>query len=225
MPHGALGKNFLYNISLDPLDRYIDSVSAFNGPGKRALYSTSYSDSLNGQASASERLFRQIAKAAPVNEIDRLLYLDSKTYLPGDILTKVDRMTMANSLEARVPLLDHELIELAARIPADLKMRDLETKYILKRAMGGVVPDEILYRKKQGFGVPISKWINDQLRDRISDDLSSRRAVGRGYFDPGYIRTLLKEHSIGRRDHSHALWSLWMLEHWFRAYVDASPNS
>ena len=101
------------------------------------------------------------------NPTDKLLYLDSKTYLPSDILTKVDRMTMANSLEARVPLLDHKLIEFVQKIPAELKLKGIETKYIFKKAMEGIVPNEILYREKQGFGVPINEWINSQLKDRI----------------------------------------------------------
>jgi asparagine synthase (glutamine-hydrolysing) len=177
---------------------------------------------LNGSGSAGERLFKSYGESLPETDaIARLLYLDSKTYLPGDILTKVDRMTMANSLEARVPLLDHELIELVAGMPSSLKMKGTETKYILKKAMEGIVPNEILYREKQGFGVPVGEWINDQLRDRINDDLADRRTVERGYFDQEYIGTLLKEHSNGRRDHSNALWMLWMLELWFRRYIDA----
>jgi asparagine synthase (glutamine-hydrolysing) len=222
LPHGGPGKNYLYNISLDPLDRYIDSVSAFNNPRKRFLYSADLAASLNGTGSAGERLFRAYGEIqAATDPIARLLYLDSKTYLPGDILTKVDRMTMANSLEARVPLLDHELIELVAGMPSSLKMKGTETKYILKKAMEGIVPNEILYREKQGFGVPVGEWINDKLRDRINNDLADRRAVERGYFNSKYVETLLLEHSSGRRDHSNALWMLWMLELWFRRYIDA----
>ncbi len=221
MPHGARGKNFIHNISLDPLERYVDSVSAFNLPRKRSLYSTDFGIALNGETSAGDKLFLEYGSGAQANDpIGRLLYLDSKTYLPGDILTKVDRMTMANSLEARVPLLDHELIELVAKMPSSLKLKNGEPKYILKKAMEGIVPDEILYREKQGFGVPIGEWINDQLRDRINDDLADTRTINRGYFNREYIATLLTEHSSGRRDHSNVLWMLWMLELWFRRYID-----
>jgi asparagine synthase (glutamine-hydrolysing) len=223
LPHGSPGKNYLYNISLDPIDRYIDSVSAFNRPRKARLYSPGVAASRNGSGSAGEKLFAMYGNSLPETDpIARLLYLDSKTYLPGDILTKVDRMTMANSLEARVPLLDHELIELVAGMPSNLKMTGTETKHILKKAMEGIVPNEILYREKQGFGVPVGEWINDQLRDRINDDLADPRTVERGYFDRKYIDTLLKEHSSGRRDHSNAVWMLWMLELWFRRYIDPS---
>lgn len=221
LPHGARGKNFLHNVSLDSIDRYIDSVSAFNGPRKAMLYSRDLLWSLNGNAFAGETVFSTHGNVSGMPDaLARLLYLDSKTYLPGDILTKVDRMTMANSLEARVPLLDHELIELVASMPSSLKMKGTETKYILKKAMEGIVPSEILYREKQGFGVPIGQWINDQLRDRINDDLANGRATGRGYFNAAYIGTLLKEHATGRRDHSNLLWNLWMLELWFRRYID-----
>jgi asparagine synthase (glutamine-hydrolysing) len=139
-----------------------------------------------------------------------LLYLDSKTYLPSDILTKVDRMTMAASLEARVPLLDHELIEFVQKIPANLKLNGTETKYIFKKALEGIVPREILYREKQGFGVPINEWINRQLKERLRAELLEKRTLERGYFEAEYIETLLDEHHKARRDHSHALWILWM---------------
>jgi asparagine synthase (glutamine-hydrolysing) len=127
---------------------------------------------------------------------------------------------MANSLEARAPLLDHKLIEFVVGIPPELKMKGLETKYILKKAMEGIVPHEILYREKQGFGVPIGDWINFQLRERIHADLSDKRALERGYFEKSYIQILLNEHSKNRRDHSGTLWLLWMLELWHRKFVD-----
>ncbi len=222
LPHGAKGKNFLYNTSLDPIDRYIDSVSQFGKLKKQGLYSAKFRESLSGLKSAEE-VFRNIAQSVSTGDpIDNLLYLDSKTYLPGDILTKVDRMSMAASLEARVPLLDQELIDLVTQsIPTALKLKGLETKYIFKKALEGIVPNEILYREKQGFGVPINEWINDQLRERIHGTLLEKRSLERGYFDPKYIKRLLDEHSNGRRDHSHPLWVLWMLELWQRRFVDA----
>jgi asparagine synthase (glutamine-hydrolysing) len=221
LPHNFYGKNYLHNVSLDAVDRYIDSVSQFNGARKKLLYSKDFQSKLNGAAGAGERNFKQFAESVSTGEaIDKLLYLDSKTYLPSDILTKVDRMTMANSLEARVPLLDHKLIEFVVAMPANLKLKNLETKYIFKKAMEGTVPRSILYRKKQGFGLPISEWINAQLREKIHGDLSDRKFSERGYFEKSYVQTLLNEHAKGRRDHSHALWLLWMLELWHRKFVD-----
>ncbi|MCC6329020.1 MAG: asparagine synthase (glutamine-hydrolyzing) [Acidobacteria bacterium] len=222
LPRGSFGKNFLFNISLGPIERYIDSVSTFNGPGKQLLYTADFRAELNGGGSAGELEFAGFGDAAArVDPLARLLYLDSKTYLPGDILTKVDRMTMANSIEARVPLLDHEVIELAAAIPSRLKINGGTTKYILKKAMKRLVPDEILHREKQGFGVPVGRWINDQLRGRMTDDLLARRTLERGWFERSSIRSLLDEHAAGRRDRSDALWTLWMMELWFRRYIDA----
>lgn len=221
LPAGAKGRNFLYNTSLDAVDRYIDSVSHFGKLKKASLYSSSMRANLDGRDGGAEAIFRDHAsKPSSGDPTDRLLYLDGKTYLPSDILTKVDRMSMAASLEARAPLLDHELIELVQKIPAGLKLKGLETKYIFKKAMEGIVPDEILYREKQGFGVPINEWINAELKNRIREDLRARKTVERGYFEAKYIETLLDEHERGRRDHSHSLWILWMLELWHRRYVD-----
>jgi asparagine synthase (glutamine-hydrolysing) len=225
LPHGAWGRNYLHNVALDPLGRYLDSISIFTGLGKQSLYS----DGLRFQLSAQEQeqqtavRFHELASRVGSNEpLDTLLYLDSKTYLPGDILTKVDRMSMAVSLEARVPLLDHKLIEFATRIPASLKMKGLKTKYIFKQAVRGLVPDEILDRPKQGFGVPIQQWINQELRDYIRDVVTERRARERGYFNTRYVDLLFDEHERQRRDHSHQLWALFMLELWHRTFLDGA---
>jgi asparagine synthase (glutamine-hydrolysing) len=221
LPHGAIGRNFLHNISLEPLERYINSVSQISKFNRSALYSADFRQTMNGTFGFGEQLFQKFAESVSTgNPIDSLLYLDSKTYLPGDILTKVDRMTMATSLEARVPLLDHKLIEFVTRIPADLKLKGRTTKYIFKQAVRGLVPDEILDRPKQGFGVPIEHWINQQLRQQIRADLIGQRLKNRGLFDLKYINLLLDEHERGRRDHSPELWILWMLELWFRKFVD-----
>lgn len=221
LPHGAKGKNFLYNTSLDAVERYIDSVSHFNNLNRNELYSAEFRQKLNGEFGKASNLYKEIADSVlSENATDKLLYLDSKTYLPSDILTKVDRMTMATSLEARVPLLDHELLEFVQTIPAELKLKGNETKYIFKKAMEGIVPNEILYREKQGFGVPIGDWINSQLKARIHETLLEKKTLERGYFDENYIKILLDEHTRNRRDHSHSLWILWMLELWHREFVD-----
>ena len=152
--------------------------------------------------------------------VGRLLYLDSKTYLPGDILTKVDRMSMAASLEVRAPLLDHKLIELVARIPTAMKLRDGATKIAFKRAVADLVPTEILNRPKQGFALPLQAWINTELREYVRDILMDRRTRERGYFSTSYVDLLLGEHHRQRRDHSTQLWALFMLELWHRAYLE-----
>lgn len=222
LPHGAKGKNFLYNTSLDAIERYIDSISQFGKLKKKSLYAESFKAKLNGNFNTGEQIYKQIAESISTgNPIDNLLYLDAKTYLPSDILTKVDRMSMATSLEARVPLLDQELIDFVTqKIPTALKLKGDTTKYIFKKALEGIVPKEILYREKQGFGVPIGEWINSQLKEKIHDTLIEKRTLERGYFDKKYIELLLDEHSKQRRDHSHPLWVLWMLELWHRRYLD-----
>ena len=219
LPHGAPGRNYIHNIAFDPLDRYIEDISVFTRLNKRALYTPEFRARL-GEDAAASRYRDYAARVNTGDAVDPLLYLDSKTYLPGDILTKVDRMTMATSLEARVPLLDHKLIEFVTRIPASLKMKGLETKYIFKRAVRGLVPAEILDRPKQGFGVPIQQWINQQLRERVHGTLTEARTEQRGYVEPAYVRLLLDEHERGRRDHSAELWTLFMLELWHRNFAD-----
>jgi len=220
LPHGAWGRNYIHKVALPPIDRYIEDVSVFTRLNKPLLYT----DDLRRQLGNSEsgKRFRDFAANSRVDgSLDPLLYLDSKTYLPGDILTKVDRMTMAVGLEARVPLLDHKLIEfVCTRIPSNLKLKGLETKHILKRAVQNFVPPEILNRPKQGFGVPIDQWLNDKLRNRLRDTLTEPRTMQRGYVEPQYVNVLLDEHARGRRDHATELWTLFVLELWHRTFVD-----
>jgi asparagine synthase (glutamine-hydrolysing) len=220
LPHAAWGRNYLHNVSLDPLARYLDSVSVFSSLNRKSLYTADFQARLNGAGYATN-LFQQLVRELPSEApLDQLLYLDSKTYLPGDILTKVDRMSMAVSLEARAPLLDHKLIDYVTRIPGALKLAGLETKHLLKRAVADLVPAQILHRPKQGFGVPIQEWINQQLRERIRDTLTDTRTRQRGYVDSKYLDVLLGEHERGRRDHSMGLWALLMLELWHRQFMD-----
>ncbi|MDX6612675.1 MAG: hypothetical protein QOD75_1861 [Blastocatellia bacterium] len=221
LPHGALGRNYMHKVSSEPLDRYIEEISIFTKLNKPRLYTSDFKNCLLNR-DASDLFRAHVARVRSHDPLDKLLYLDSKTYLPGDILTKVDRMSMAVSLEARVPLLDQKLIEFVTRIPASMKMRGSETKYIFKRAVEDLVPSEILHRPKQGFGVPISEWINTELRDRIRDTFADSRTRQRGYLEPGYVDLLLNEHERGRRDHSWAVWALLMLELWQRTLADKS---
>jgi len=221
LPHGAWGRNYIHKVSSEPLDRYIEDISIFTRLNKPRLYAGDFKRHLTNSDAAM--LFRDHAAMVRSHDpLDTLLYLDSKTYLPGDILTKVDRMSMAVSLEARVPLLDHKLIEFVTRIPASMKMKNGETKYIFKRAVEDLVPAEILHRPKQGFGVPISEWINKELKERIRDTFADPLTRQRGYFDNGYVDLLLNEHERGRRDHSWALWALLMFELWQRTFADCS---
>jgi asparagine synthase (glutamine-hydrolysing) len=224
LSHNAWGRNFIHNVALDPIDRYLDSMSIFSRLNKRLLYAGEMQRFVQRDGEIAKHFRDYAANVKTGNQTDKLLYIDSKTYLPGDILTKVDRMSMAASLEARVPLLDHKLIEFVSRVPASFKLRGHETKYLLKKAVADIVPQAILNRPKQGFGVPMQEWINRQLRSRIRDTLDSSISKQRGYINPGYTQTLLEEHERGRRDHSMALWALFMLELWHRRYVDGAGS-
>jgi len=156
--------------------------------------------------------------------IAQLLAVNMQTYLPGDLLVKTDRVTMANSLEARCPFLDHELVEFASTIPSDLKLKGMTTKYILKRALKGIVPDEIIHRKKHGFGVPVGRWLRTSLKRHLHETLLSPDALRRGYFKESTLRRLIDEHQSGKRDHGHRLWALLTLEIWHRIFIDQEIN-
>src|SRR6185503_12809943 len=190
---------------------------------KRRLLSDKAARVLRNHNSATEfrRLFN--LPASP-ERVDHLLYLDSKTYLPGDILTKVDRMSMAHSIEARAPLLDHKLIEFVGTIPASLKLRDGVTKYILKKAVRGLIPDAIIDRPKRGFDVPITKWFRHELRELLLDTLTDTRTQQRGYFNHQAVLAVLDEHQRGRRDNARHLWGLLIMELWHRTFIDRAPE-
>jgi asparagine synthase (glutamine-hydrolysing) len=165
-------------------------------------------------------LRRAFERAGDVEILDRLLYADTTTYLPGDLLVKADRMSMAHSLEVRSPFLDHHVLELAASLPTSFKLRGRTSKWILKRAMRGLVPDEIIGRRKMGFGVPVARWFRGELKDLAFDTLLDGRARERGYFRPEAVAAMLNEHLGGRYDHGHRIWALLVLEMWHREFVD-----
>jgi asparagine synthase (glutamine-hydrolysing) len=141
------------------------------------------------------------------------LLVDILTYLPGDILTKVDRMTMLASIEARVPLLDHKLVEFAVALPIEWKLRNGEGKWIFREAIRGLIPDFVFSRPKQGFGVPLPLWFRRELRPRIDGLLDPSSGVNE-YVDPAAVRRVVQEHQNGRRDHSPLLWKLLVLQIW-----------
>ena len=152
-----------------------------------------------------------------------LQYFDLRAYLPLDILTKVDRMTMAHSIEARPPLLDHKLVEFAATVPADFALRGRTTKYLFKQAMRGLLPDAIIDRRKQGFAMPLAHWFRGDWNGFVRDVLLSDTCRQRGIFEPRYIEQLLRLHE-GGRDLDHAIWTLVSLEQWCRTFVDRAPR-
>lgn len=154
--------------------------------------------------------------------MDRILSCDTEGYLPGCLLVKMDIASMANSLEARSPFLDHNVIEFAAKIPSGYKVRMTGGKWILKRALKGFLPEAILKRRKMGFGVPLAKWFRGPLAGYLEETILSARAAQRGYFKMDKVRNLAEEHKHGRRDHGYKLWALLMFELWHQGYMDGS---
>ncbi len=146
-----------------------------------------------------------------------------KNYLPGDILTKVDRASMAHSLEVRVPVLDHPFVEWAGRLPAALKLRGRTGKYLLKKAVEPYIPHDILYRPKMGFAVPLAGWLRGPLRQRVRARLTGSTLEETGLFEMGFVETLLDQHQSGLRDHSSPLWALVMFECFLRQVHTATP--
>ncbi|HXV14586.1 MAG TPA: asparagine synthase (glutamine-hydrolyzing), partial [Candidatus Krumholzibacteria bacterium] len=148
--------------------------------------------------------------------LSRRQYLDTNTYLPGDILTKVDRASMIVSLECRAPILDHELAEFAATIPVDLRIKGLTTKYLLKKVAERLMPAELVHRPKMGFAIPVAYWLKGEWAARSEDLLLGKASLDRGVFREAFLRRVLSEHRSGKRDNSSMIWSLMMLELWWR---------
>lgn len=197
--------------------RYTRWMTFFTAAAKQRLYSPEFMASL-GEA-APERWLERLAEEGAGDALDRLLAADTASYLPYDLLVKMDIATMANSLEARSPFLDHELLELSARLPSTFKVRGRTLKYLSKRVARRFVPREVIHRRKMGFGAPIGPWLRGELRPLLEDVLLSRRALERGYFRPPFVRRLVTEHLEGH-DHSFQLWSLLWLELWHREFAD-----
>ena len=152
------------------------------------------------------------------DRITKLQYLDMRLYLQEAILVKVDRASMASSLEVRAPFLDHELVEFVMSLPSALKLKGLTSKYILKKAMKGWIPDEVINRPKKGFGVPIAKWVKRELREIFEDFLSPDRIKREGFFTPAYVTLLLQDHLSNKKDNRKQLWTLLVWELWFSRY-------
>jgi asparagine synthase (glutamine-hydrolysing) len=162
---------------------------------------------------------RYIAQSDATTTLNQLLYADTRTYL-HELLMKQDQMSMAASLESRVPFLDHTLVEFTARLPERMKLRRLTTKYVLRRSMKDVLPGLILTRPKMGFPAPVGAWFRGKYRSVIDDYALSARTLDRGVFNPAFVRDLVAEHQSGARDHSQRLWALVNFEMWARQFID-----
>jgi asparagine synthase (glutamine-hydrolysing) len=186
---------------------------------KEAMFTEALQDALGGYSSY-EPIMQRFSRVRNADELNKLLYVDLKTYLIDDGAVKVDRMSMACSLEVRVPILDHKVIEYMASVPPALKLKGMTTKHILRRAFSNVLPDTILHRGKEGFSIPIKNWLKRELKPLMLDLLSEDTLTKRGYFKPKVVAKLIKEHLEGRENHSHRLWALMVFEQWARTFMD-----
>ena len=212
-------KRFIQAASLPKRERYLRWVSVFDPQAKHDLYSESFRQQ-TASVHPSEILDPWFAHANGSGIVDASLLTDIMTYLPNDLLVKVDIATMAVSLEARSPFLDHHVIEFAASLPEKFKLRGLTTKYLLKRVLQKLLPAENLERRKMGFGVPIGHWFRGEMQPFLRETLLSQKALGRGLFNPDAVKRLVELHTRGERDYAHQLWTLLMLELWFMRFVD-----
>jgi asparagine synthase (glutamine-hydrolysing) len=222
LPAGLRGRNALTRLA-GPPDQACAVKFQF-GRGAPRLKSRIYAAGFREEIATIDPLapFKQAyARAGKVDPLNRILYVDLKTYLADDILVKVDRMSMAHGLEVRAPFLDHRLVEMVARLPGRTKVPGLATKPLLRAALDGRVPRTAWDRPKHGFTAPIGLWLRNGLRDCVEERLFSRSSLGRDLFDPKSLRQLWEDHLTGRGEHAHEIWMLLMLETWYGLHARA----
>jgi asparagine synthase (glutamine-hydrolysing) len=210
----------LHNLAQSRTGRYPDMWAYFPEHLKSKLLTPEFREQSGAQKSY-HRLVEWLEKDPAQPAINRVLETDVHTYLPDDLLVKVDIASMAHGLECRSPLLDQELMEFAARLPASMKAGMGSGKLFLRSWLRGKIPDEILDRRKKGFGVPLDAWFRGELRQLAEEILLDRRALGRGWFRPTAVHSILKDHTTGRREHGKRIWALIALELWARQFIDA----
>jgi asparagine synthase (glutamine-hydrolysing) len=201
---------------------YFDNFAVFARAGQRNLFSAETRARM-GEASPYRSKLDYIRESDASTLLDQLLAADMKTYL-HELLMKQDQMSMAASIESRVPFLDHKLVEFAAALPVGMKLKGWTTKYILRRAMADRLPSEILARKKMGFPVPVGSWLRGQFRHLLDEYVLGARAQERGIFDPAFVRRLVGRHQAGE-DHAERLWMLINFEIWHRRFIDGEDQS
>ncbi|MCC6710520.1 MAG: amidotransferase 1, exosortase A system-associated [Gammaproteobacteria bacterium] len=210
-PRVFRAKTTFQSLARDSVAAYFHTISIFSDDLRAKLFSPAFRRDLQGYTAVE--VLRRHAAASPTDDALSLVqYLDLKTYLPGDILTKVDRASMAHALEVRVPLLDHELVEWTSSLPSALKLHHGEGKFLFKKCLEPHLPEHILYRPKMGFAVPLAKWFRGALRERIESVVMGERLRATGYFNESFLRHLTEAHHSGRRDYSALLWTLMMFD-------------
>ncbi len=216
IPEALPGKYFIESLSYSPQEHYLSKIGCFPDI-RRYLFNDNILKYIGFERKFLEDCFDEVIED---DQIQRESYFDFKTYLPDDILVKVDRMTMAHSLEARAPLLDYRLVELAFSMSSDLKIKNGITKYVLKESVRNIVPESVLTKKKQGFAVPLQGWFSNDLDGFVKDILLDQRSLQREHINPKMIRRIIELHSLGRRNYSTWLWKLMVLELWQRLFID-----
>ena len=210
-------------LPLDQANRYALYMSWFKERQRSQLYTDEFA-ALTARSPARDVIEGPWRAASGEHILDKMLEVDVSTYLPGDLIPKIDIATMAYALEARSPLLDHQLMEFAASIPAEFKVRGREKKWILREALRDWLPAEVLDRPKQGFTPPIGHWFRNELRDLSREVLLDPRSLARSYFKPQEVGAMLDRHQSGRTDETKRLWALFVLELWHREFVDGAPS-
>ena len=218
-PRMFRAKTTFEGLARSSVEAYFHSVGILRGPMRDMLFSDSLKRQLGGY-DARAVFEHHAAKAQTDDPLALIQYLDLKTYLVGDINTKVDRASMAHSLEVREPLMDHPLVEWLATLPSNLKVRGNEGKFLLKKAMEPALSDDILYRPKMGFAVPLSRWFRGPLKQRVRESILGERLLSTGWFNEGYLKHLVDAHDNGSRDYSAPLWTLLMFEAFLRQGVE-----
>ena len=212
-------KKFLKGIDLEASFRYSRYVGVFGAEERTDVYSDYMCDEMQKQCS-EDMIANCYSDSKTADLLDATLYTDLMTYMPGDLLPKVDITSMAHSLEARSPFLDHKFLEFSAGIPSNLKVKGLTTKYILKKALKKVLPADIINRKKVGFGVPVGAWFRGELKSYVNEILLSERSLKRGYFKKDALRQILSNHAEGKVNNGEKIWCLLNLELWHRMFID-----
>jgi asparagine synthase (glutamine-hydrolysing) len=223
-PRVFRAKSTFEALGRDSVEAYFHGVSILRDGMRQRLFTDAFKARLGGY-NAVEVFRRHARKAGTEDPLALVQYLDLKTYLVGDINTKVDRASMAHSLEVREPLMDHPLVEWLATLPSSLKVHGQEGKWLLKKAMEPRLPQEILYRPKMGFAVPLGRWFRGPLRGRVRAALLGDRLVGTGFFDGSYLKRLVEQHESGLRDQSSTLWTLLMFDAFLRNVVEHNAGT
>jgi asparagine synthase (glutamine-hydrolysing) len=215
-PQMFRAKTLLTNLAMDPVEGFFNSMSWFQG-SRESLFTEDVTRQLAGYSPIDT--FRRHYANAPQDPLSAVQYIDIKTYLVDDILTKVDRASMAHALEVRVPLLDHEFMELVANIPSSLKLKQREGKYILKKSLERKLPHDTLYRPKKGFSVPLGQWLKNDLKSLFEQSVLNRSVKTTQLLNKRTVETIWREHQSGQRERSAELWPILFFQKWLDKWL------